>query len=162
MRQGIRHSLKPRVALLALLVVVSGLIVAPSAGATTPDLTIDVTRGNVVYRAADIDTAGFSGSFSFDGDAASCGADVHFSMGAGNWKAEGAGFHEDKGRCIFRRDTGRIRSVLLNFTAGTWAVSLKVELDEDLSPFEAKLGIGQSKGSQSVQMHAVRNGWAYP
>lgn len=162
MRHGIRHSLMPRVALVALLVVVSGLTIAPSAGATTPDLSIDVTSGNVVYRAADIDTAGFKGTFSFDGEAASCGADVYFSMGEGNWKAEGDDFHADKGRCIFRRGNGRIRSVFLNFGNGTWALSLKVELSEDLSPFEAHLRIGQSKGSQMITMRPTRNGWAYP
>lgn len=162
MRHGIRHSLRPRLALIGLVMIMTGLTLAPTADATTPDLTISVNKGSVVYRANDVDTAGFRGTFAFDGDAASCGADVHFSMGEGNWKAEGDDFVADKARCVFRRSTGRIRSVLLNFDAGTWAVSLKVELSENLSPFDARLAIGQSKGTDLVEMRPVRNGWVYP
>lgn len=155
-----RHPLRPHLVLL--IVAVVALTMAPTAGAANGELSVDVTKGSIRFR-ADLDSAGMSGSFAFTGGTeATCGATVEFSLGEATWKANGAGFNARKERCVWRQPTGRLRSVVLNFARGTWRVSLLAEMEELLNPVRAGLRIGDASGIQEIQMRPVRNGWAYP
>jgi hypothetical protein len=147
------------------LLVLASLMAWPTAAAGTPDgLSVSVTRGEVHFRAAGDDTAGFQGSFAITGDDDPvCGDDVVISLGSGlTWKADGSGFRQDKARCIWRRATGRFRAIVLNFSSGSWTASLRVELQGITNPVATGLTIGHAGGGQTIQMTESRNVWTYP
>lgn len=138
--------------------------IAPSASSTTNGLSISVTRATVRLRSTTMDSAGARGTFAFTGgEQAECGDDVSVSFPDGTGlKAKGTEFQSRKALCFWRRGTGTLRAVVLNFRDGTWAVTLRSNLGELFNPFVTRLSIGPASGRQTIQMTETRSGWRYP
>jgi hypothetical protein len=144
-------------------VAIASLPVSPPASATASGLSVTVTQATIRFREGS-GTAGLRGTMSLsDGSQVTCGVDVQFSLGGlGSWKADGGDFKANKAGCIWRRGDGRLHSVVLDVVHGTWAFTLKGELDGVVNPVDLRMAVGAAAAHVSVPMTEARNQWRYP